>query len=64
MAESRIVLNLLRRTATDSGEVLVMVLGRTEDSAFLDKAWSILLLKVGRLVLVRWYFVFVYKISR
>jgi hypothetical protein len=46
MAESRIISNLLRRTAADSGEVLViLVLGRTEDSAFLDtNAWNMLLL--------------------
>jgi hypothetical protein len=45
MAESRIVLNLLRRIAADSGEVLVVVLTRTEDSAFLDtNAWNMLLL--------------------
>jgi hypothetical protein len=48
MAESRIILNLLRRTAADS----VIVLGRIGDSASLDSVWNMLLLKVARLVLV------------
>jgi hypothetical protein len=57
MAESTIVFNLLRRTAADSSdEVLVIVLvGRTGgNSALEDKAsaCSILLLKVAGLVLL------------
>jgi hypothetical protein len=52
MAEARILLNLLRWTAADSGEVLVIVLGRTENSALLYNACSMLLLKVAGLVLL------------
>jgi hypothetical protein len=52
MAESRIILNLLRRTAADSVVVLVVVLGRIGDCVFLDNVWNMLLLKVARLVLV------------
>jgi hypothetical protein len=54
MADSRIIRNLRRRwSASDSGEVFVIVLGRTGDSALLDSDCSRLLLKViGWMLLV------------
>jgi hypothetical protein len=54
MAESIIIRNLSRRTSADSGEVCVIVTGRTKVSTKLplSNACSVLLLKVGGLVLV------------
>jgi hypothetical protein len=54
IAASRVIRNLLRRTSADSGEVCVIVIGRTEVSAtlMLDNACRMLLLKGVGLVLV------------